>query len=451
MNENRVCASFRDPAGYVFEKDSQIFRRIMPAGVSDYERFIRSGLAEQLLRDKSLVPFKEISRKEGNITLELEKMPFISYPYEWSFSQLRDAALLTLRIMRQALEHGMVLKDASAFNIAFQNGRPIFLDHTSFTAYRENEPWRAYRQFAMHFLAPLLLMKKVDLRSLAYFRTDLGGIPLDLASRLLPVSSWLNPGILIHIHLHGKLDQYYSSDGKAHRNPVMSKKQLENMILSLEDFTSGLRISGQKTQWADYYEKNSYEAASLKFKNLQVENFCREIAPKTTLDLGANTGFFSETAALYSKSVIAADIDPQAVEQLYRLNRDKIPHLQPVLLDLNNPTPDTGVFNEERQSFLSRCRSDLVLGLALIHHLRITGNWTIEQIVRLFAQTGQHALVEFVPLDDIQVRRLIRGRETLFDDWTLDAVTNGFRKEFRRMETVTIPGCTRTMIKLHKN
>ena len=451
MKEKRLSASFRDPAGYVFERDGRIFRQILSAGTADHELFVNSGLAEKLLKDNTVIPFHEISRNEDGITLELEKLPFISYPYEWSFSQLRDAALLTLRLMGQALKHGMILKDASAFNIAFRNGRPVFLDHTSFTAYRENEPWRAYRQFAMHFLAPLLLMKKVDLRCLALFKTDLGGIPLDLASHLLPRSTWLNPGILIHIHLHAKMDQCYSSDGKAHRNPVMSKRQLENMILSLEDFTGGLQIPGQKTQWADYYGNNSYEASSLQFKNKQVESFCREISPATILDLGANNGFFSETAARYSRQVIAADIDPQAVDQLYRLNREKISHLQPLLLDLNNPTPDLGVFNEERQSFFSRCRGDLVLGLALIHHLRITGNWTIEQIVRLFARTAPCALVEFVPLDDIQVKRLIRGRETLFEDWTLDTVMNGFRKEYSRMETVLIPGCTRTLIKLYKS
>ena len=138
MRKKRFSASFRDPAGYVFERDGRIFRQILSAGTADHELFVNSGLAEKLLKDNTVIPFHEISRNEDGITLELEKLPFISYPYEWSFSQLRDAALLTLRLMGQALKHGMILKDASAFNIAFRNGRPVFLDHTSFTAYREN-------------------------------------------------------------------------------------------------------------------------------------------------------------------------------------------------------------------------------------------------------------------------------------------------------------------------
>ena len=446
----KIPSSFRDPSGWVFQEDGRIFRRINAAGMPDWDRFIQSGLAEKLLDGKAVIPFREISRENDSLTLELEKLPFISYPYEWSFSQLRDAGLLTLGIMRKALKHDMMLKDASAFNIAFRNGRPVFMDHTSFTVYRENEPWPAYRQYVMHFLAPLLLMREVDLRCLSLFESDIGGIPLDLASRLLPRRTYFNFNTLIHIHLHAAFDHRYSSDVRSRKLPEMPRNRLENLIRSLEDFTGSLKIPGQSTQWEEYYEKNSYSEASFRFKKVRTAKICRELMPGVTLDLGANSGVFSEIASQYSGQVIACDIDPQAVEQLYRLNREKIPNLQPVLLDLNNPTPDVGVFNEERQSFFARSRADLVLGLALIHHLRISGNWTLDRIVRLFSSNAPHALVEFVPLDDIQVKRLIRGRESIFTDWTLDNMTAAFRKEYQRVETVGIPGCTRTLIELHK-
>jgi len=450
MTETRIPGSFRDPAGYVFAEEGRLFRRILPAGREDFRRFTESGLAGKLIEGRRLVPFTPLTEeKDGSLLLRLEALPFISYPYEWSFSQLRDAGLLTLELMREALRHDLILKDASAFNIAFRGGEAVFLDHTSFTVCRENEPWRAYRQFVMHFLAPLVLMKKVDLRCLSLFRADLGGIPLDLASRLLPWTTRFNPDILFHIHLHARFDRRYSADTRERKIPPMPKKRLENLIRSLQDCLGGLDISAQNTQWADYYEHTSYSDASFRFKQERAEAFCREISPRSVCDLGANTGVFSEIAARHAGEVIAADIDPQAVERLYALSR-KIRNLHPVLLDLNNPSPDLGVFNEERRSFLSRCRCDLALGLALVHHLRISGNWTPEQIARLFGSVAPNALVEFVPAEDVQVKRLMRGREQVYTDWTLDHLLAAFRPYYANYEIEPIPDSPRSLILLRQ-
>ena len=446
MAGERLSGSFRDPSGYVFSEGGRLFRRITETGKRDFSCFINSGLAEKLSREGKIVPFG-LSGKDDSL-LELEKLPFITYPYEWSFSQLRDAALLTLELLREALTHDMVLKDASAFNIAFRNGRPVFMDHTSFTVYRENEPWRAYRQFAMHFPAPLLLMQKCDLRCLGLFREDLGGIPLELASRLLPWHTRLSPGILIHIHLHAAFDKRCSEVPGEARKASLSRKQFENMIDSMFDFTASLRFPRQKTAWAQYTGTTSYEEASFLFKQQCVEAFCRTCAPGVCLDLGANSGAFSEIAARYARHVVAADIDPCAVEFLYQLNREKVPNLVPVLLDLNNPAPALGVLNAERDSFFDRFRGDLVLGLALIHHLRITGNWSLEQIAELFARLAPKALVEFVPREDPQVKQLLRGREEYCPDWTLDEMCRVFARKYKNCERIPIPGSCRTLLQL---
>ena len=446
MAGERLSGSFRDPSGYVFSEGGRLFRRITETGKRDFSCFINSGLAEKLSREGKIVPFG-LSGKDDSL-LELEKLPFITYPYEWSFSQLRDAALLTLELLREALTHDMVLKDASAFNIAFRNGRPVFMDHTSFTVYRENEPWRAYRQFAMHFPAPLLLMQKCDLRCLGLFREDLGGIPLELASRLLPWHTRLSPGILIHIHLHAAFDKRCSEVPGEARKASLSRKQFENMIDSMFDFTASLRFPRQKTAWAQYTGTTSYEEASFLFKQQCVEAFCRTCAPGVCLDLGANSGAFSEIAARYARHVVAADIDPCAVEFLYQLNREKVPNLVPVLLDLNNPAPALGVLNAERDSFFDRFRGDLVLGLALIHHLRITGNWSLEQIAELFARLAPKALVEFVPREDPQVKQLLRGREEYCPDWTLDEMCRVFARKYKNCERFPIPGSCRTLLLL---
>ncbi len=447
MAAERLSGSFRDPSGYVFSEGNRLFRRITEAGKTDFSRFTGSGLAEKLVREGKLVPFEPSAGDET--LLELEKLPFITYPYEWSFSQLRDAALLTLDLAREALRHDMVLKDASAFNVAFREGRPVFMDHTSFAAYRENEPWCAYRQFVMHFLAPLLLMRKCDLRCLGLFREDLGGIPLELASRLLPWYTRLSPGILLHIHLHAAFDKRCSEVPGEARQATLSRKQFENMLDSMIDFTGGLHFPRQKTAWAQYTGTTSYEENSFLFKQQCVDAFCRDSAPEVCLDLGANSGVFSEIAARYARHVVAADIDPCAVEHLYRLNRERVPGLVPVLQDLNNPSPALGVFNTERDSFFARFRGDLVLGLALIHHLRITGNWSLEQIAELFARLAPKALVEFVPREDPQVKQLLRGREEYCPDWTLGEVCRAFAQKYGTCERIPIPGSCRTLLRLN--
>ena len=300
----------------------------------------------------------------------------------------------------------------------------------------------------MHFLCPLLLMRKCDLRCLGLFREDVGGIPLELASRLLPRHTLLNPGILIHIHLHAALDRRCSEVPGEARKATLSRKQFENMLDSMHDFTASLRFPRQKTAWARYSGRTSYEEKSFLFKQQCVDAFCRSCAPEVCLDLGANSGVFSEIAAKYARHVVAADIDPCAVECLYRLNREKVPDLTPLLLDLNNPTPALGVFNTERDSFFARFRGDLVLGLALIHHLQITGNWSLEQIAELFARLAPKALVEFVPREDPQVKQLLRGREEYCLDWTLDKMCRVFAQRYKNCERIPIPGSCRTLLRL---
>ena len=447
----RLVSSFRDPAGYVFEREGRFFRRITAFGAEDWRRFVDSGLAAELVKSRRLVPFREgVEESDGSREIALETLPFISYPYEWSFGQLRGAAVLTLDLMLTALAHGVTLKDASAFNVAFHDGAPIFLDHTSFTVYRAGEPWRAYRQFAMHFLAPLALMRKVDLRCLNFFRSDVGGIPLDFASRLLPWHTFLSPQHLIHIHLHAAMERRCSfAEGKGRSGEVaVPRRRLENLLVSLRDFVAGMRLPGQKTQWEGYYDHNSYSEADLDAKREIVGEVCRCRAPGRVIDLGANTGVFSEIAAHSAGTVIAADIDPKAVEAIYRRSRERCPKLQPVWLDLNNPSPGTGIFAEERSPFMERARGDLVLGLALIHHLRITGNWPLDRIVRLFADLAPGALVEFVPAGDVQTKRLMRGREAIYGDWDLEAVLAAFRQRFRIDRVFPLAGSERVLIEM---
>ncbi|MBR4674445.1 MAG: hypothetical protein IKP00_08270 [Victivallales bacterium] len=445
---SQLPSSFRDPAGYVFEQDGELFRQLLPPGAASFERFTESGLAQRLMEDGKIVAFSRHTSNAEGFVLHLNRLPYISYPYEWCFSQLRDAGILTLKLMLEALDKGMILKDATAFNVAFQRCHPIFLDHTSFELYQEGTPWRAYRQFVMHFLAPLLLMQKVDLRCLELLRENVDGIPLDFASRLLPWHTWLQINPLIHIHLHALMEQRYSLSRKPSHKTALPKARLLALIHELHTLLSSLKPPKQCTLWADYYSKTSYLDTSFAFKRQAVREFCEKHKGRSAVDLGANCGLFSQIAAEFFELVLAADFDGRAVEELYRIGRGLDTNLQPVLLDLNNPSPDLGVLNEERSSFFSRTKADIVMGLALIHHLRITGNWSIGQIVALFSKLAPCALVEFIPLDDIQVQQLTRGREQIYQDWTLENLCAAFQTQYAFCKVIPIPESGRSLIEL---
>lgn len=453
MPEPPLPASFRDPSGQVFRRDGRIYRTVTPKGCADYRFFVDSGLARELTDSGMVVGFAETEPLDAGAILALEELPFISYPYEWSFSQLKDAALLTLDLNLKLLEKGMILKDASAFNVSWRKGFPVFMDHGSFTLYREGQPWQAYRQFVMHFLGPLLLMKEKDVRFLSFFRNHLDGIPLDFVSGCLPWSSWLKPSSLIHIHLHTRFQNRYSDSRREEgTSPSMSLKNLVDLMKCLRNDVEGLTPPRLKTEWGDYYCDTNYSREAFAFKRETVERFCRELKPLRTVDLGANTGEFSRIAADCSGDVIAADIDPAAVEMLYRSIRRTGAPVYPVLQDLNNPSPGLGLFNEERDSFFARAHGDLVMGLALLHHLRIGANWTFPRIVRLFSGMAPAAVVEFVPWEDSQVRRLLRSRPDIFcPDWTLEDACASFRHAYEHCEIVPIPDSKRSLLLLRRN
>ena len=444
----KLASSFRDPAGYVFERNGELYRQILPAGKDAFEHFQKSGMAERMVSQGKMAAFTVEAENELGPVLHISRLPFITYPYEWSFSQLKDAALLTIELMQEALSCGMILKDASAFNVAFHKCRPVFLDHTSFEMYQEGTPWRAYRQFTMQFIIPLMLMQKVDLRCLELLREDIGGIPLELGSRLLPWYTWLQPNTLLHIHLHAKFDRKYSSDKKGQNTSQLPKNRLLALLESIYGWISALKVPKQVTEWAQYYSDNSYSDDSFSFKKQAVKDFCSREKAKCCIDLGANCGVFTQIAAEYADSVIAADYDACAVEALYQLGKTQAADIQPMLLDLNNPSPDLGVLGKERDSFFKRAKADCVLGLALIHHLRITGNWSIAQIVSLFDMLAPKALVEFVPSDDVQTQRLMRGREEIYQDWTLDNLRNAFIEKYSSCEIINIPQSGRVLLAL---
>lgn len=447
-----VCGSFRDPCGCVIRRDGTIFRLVHPVYFDEYRHLMDSGLYNTLVDEGLLIRHEEVGMEtQSDLTESLvirpEKVPFISYPYEWSFSQMKDAALLSLRIQRTAMEHGMSLKDCSAYNVQFHKGRPVFIDTLSFERYKDGGPWVAYRQFCQHFLAPLALMSMRDVRLGKLARLYIDGIQLDLASSLLPFRSKLNLGLLMHIHMHAGFQGKY--DGRQvdkAKQRAMPRQAVLNLVSHLESTVRGLSWSAGGTEWADYYDDTNYSQEGFSHKRSIVKGYLERIGPESVWDMGANNGSFSMLASEMGVPAVAFDIDPAAVELNYResVKRGDV-FMLPLLLDLTNPSPALGWANSERSSILERGPADCVMALALIHHLAIGNNLPFGHIAEFMARCGRHLIIEFVPKSDSQVQRLLVVREDIFGDYSIPAFEEEFSGYFDIVETAGIKDSERVL------
>lgn len=427
-----------------------LLRQINKAGVVDYKQLMESGLYQELQSKSLLVQHKEVpldlkANSDARIVIEPYKIPFISYPFEWSFSQLRDAALLTLRIQRIALKHGMSLKDASAYNIQFDQGKPVFIDTLSFETYKPGEPWQAYRQFCQHFLAPLALMSYTDLHLSQLLRVYTDGIPLDLTHKLLPARTRLKPGLAIHISAHSRA-QAAKAQSAAKPAGKVSLLRLEGILDNLARTIRHLKLPKANTEWGNYYDITNYTSASEKKKATIITDLVSSLPVKTVLDLGGNNGSYSRPLHKLKVLTVCADYDPLAVEDNYRTMRTHNEHLMlPLLIDVTNPGGALGWANQERDDITKRLECDMVMALALIHHLAISNNLPLSHIRDYLKSLGKYVLVEFVPKSDSQVKILLATREDIFPDYNEANFEAVFKQEFKLVEKKSIKGTKRTL------
>jgi len=448
--------SFRDPSGFIFQYNNEIFRTITPSYFITYKLLHDSGLYDVLTSQEKLIAHTEV---QNHLAIQFpeykiikpEKINFISYPYEWCFSQLKEAALLTLSIQAESLKYGMTLKDASAFNIQFLESKPIFIDTLSFEQYIEGLPWIAYRQFCQHFLAPLALMayKEDSLSKLSQVFLD--GIPIELASSLLPAHSYLNSGIASHIHLHSKIKSNIQAENKKESKTALSKNQLLNIIEHLKDTVSGLNLKAKKSQWNKYAFENSYTKNAKNEKSKIISRWLQEIQPKTIWDMGCNTGTYSLIASKYCNSLVAMDADHQSIDYLYNsIKNSKNKNILPLVIDLGNPTPSIGWETQERRTLTQRGTPSLILALAFAHHLRITCGIPFDMIAKSFSEKAAWLIVEYVPKDDIQVKEMLMIRKDIFHDFSLELFSLTFSKYYLVKDSIMIPESGRTLFLMQR-
>lgn len=452
MNNNiaRHPASFRDNSGFVFFRDGKLFRQINKIYQQHYHYFISSGLYEKLISSGLLVAHKEVDIEPPDTEncfkiIQPDTVPFVTYPYEWCFSQLKKAAMLTLDIAAIALEYGMILKDSSAFNVQFIGTKPVFIDTLSFEIYNEGEPWVAYRQFCEHFLAPLLLMSYGQLELNRMLTQFIDGIPVEIASSLLPFRAQLKPSVYMHIFAHAKAKK--SVTASSDRKISVRKNQLHALIDNLKATVSSINLSYSSSIWSNYYKETNYTEAGFKHKQEIVQKFLDIAKPENlVLDIGANTGLFSQISSekCYTLSV---ESDPVAAELNYTEALKSFSTSQlTMVIDITNPSPGIGWMNEERYSFLQRANQvDAVLFLAVIHHLAIGNNLPLKEIAYFLYRLTPWCLVEFVPKEDSQVQKMLKTRKDIFRDYNHLSFKKAFEPFFETVLEIPIIDSKRIM------
>ncbi len=370
-------ASFRDPSGYMFYDGKILRRAINPIYFPQYNKLKDSGFFKNLIANSLLIPHEETSNSSEQIIITPEPIPFITNPYEWSFEQYKHAALHTLKIQKYALSKGFILKDASAYNVTFHKGKPVFIDTLSFDFYEEGTPWRAYKQFITHFFGPLVLAKYhgteiFKMHGTEIFKmmqTHIDGIPVKLISSLLPSRTKLSSVVYPNIHLLAKMEGKHNEDYKAETKITnLSKKSQENILESLYDYIKGLKLK-EASEWGDYYNKTNYDEASFEAKKDLIKEWIKPLAPQKLIDVGGNDGTFARTVIESVPHIIVTDIDSNAVDYNYKqLQENKETNMLPFICDVLQPAPGIGFNNTERNSLIERFTEyapDVTMALAL--------------------------------------------------------------------------------------
>ena len=445
-------SSFRDPSGFIFEANGKLYRQVNQVYGEHYRLLMESGLYENLSKKQWLLPHVETNQNltaspDFYKTILPQYIPFISYPYEWCFEQLQDAALLTLQIMMVAMEHGMIIKDATPYNVQFLSGKPVFIDTLSFEKYDKSKPWIAYRQFCECFLFPLLISHYTAFEVHRLFAAYPEGIPSTITAGMLPGRARFSIRNWLHVYLPASVSSRHS-DKQIRFNESKLKRIIEHLKSVIQSIKPSTR---NNSTWNNYYNESILSKEYLSSKESLVQEMIQKIDLKSAIDLGCNQGLFSNLLIQKAGNIIAVDADPSSISNLYKEVRLGGTNILPLCIDLANPPGNSGFKNQERESFMQRLKFDLILALALIHHLAIGKNIPLEKLADFFSFTDRYLLIEFIPREDEKVQQLLADREDIFAGYNQNAFESAFSKYFQLLDKKRVNHSNRTIYLMKKN
>ena len=452
--------SFRDPSGNVYQVERRIFRTVNKCFAQDFDFVTSTGLLKNLAADGLLLPLEvvpsdslKLSGPKPWYVLETPRLPFISFPYEWSFSALKAAALLHVTIHLQALKVGVTLSDASAYNLQFQGPKPVFIDHLSFRPYRPGEIWIGHRQFCEQFLNPLLLRALFGIPHNAWYRGTQEGITTGEIRRLLKWRHYWKWNVLTHVVFQDLFQKTSTKNTKTFQGKSLASASLplssfKHMLEKLSDWIAQLEpLNTVKSTWADYDKTCSYSSTETKIKKQFILEFAQKVQPALLWDLGCNTGEYSETALIGgARNVVGFDFDQGALEASYSRAGERHLPFQALFMDAANPSPNQGWNGQERESFQARASADAVLGLALVHHLAIARNIPLVQVVNWLVSLAPQGVIEFVPKDDPMVQELLSLRQDIFPDYTWEHFIAFLKEKAAIIKTETSSNSGRKLV-----
>lgn len=452
------AASFRDPDTKVFRHNGAVLRCLSRRALADWEQLAATDFFKRMTAERRLIPTEQVGDRSGLPALDAkwaavlkhETVPMVSYPYEWPFSMLKDAALLQLDVTLAALEEGMTLKDATPFNIQWVGPRPTFIDIGSFTAYHAGDPWAGYRQFCELFLYPLLLQAYRNVPFHAWLRGSLDGIEAEQCRSLLSARDYLRPGVLTHVYLQAKAQARYEGsvrDIKADlRNAGFSAQLITHNVAGLHRLVERLRWKPTRSTWSDYQDTHTYESDDLRRKAAFVQRVLTARRWRTVWDFGCNTGVYSRLASQHADQVLAIDADHVVIDRLYQaIKQEGYTNILPLVSDFVNPSPSLGWRGRERRSLTERGAPELILCLALMHHLVIGRNLPLVELIEWLAGFGAELVIEFVGRDDPMVQHLLRHRDAQDFEYSPAAMEATLARHFGTVTKETLESGTRIL------
>ncbi len=452
MTSHRIePGSFRDRNGRVFYANNAVFRALGRQALQEWEVLSSRKFFPRFMSDGKIVNTIDIELSDNfSISgdwaafLKHETIPFISYPYEWSFGMLKDTALLQVELLLSALDEGMILKDSSAFNFQWNGTNPVFIDIPSFEKLKDGEPWIGYRQFCQMFLYPLMLQAYKNIPFQPWFRGCIDGLDPEDFYKLMSARDLLRPGVFIHAYLQAKAQKKYGNTKQNIKQNLRSvgfnKELIKNNVKGLRKIIHGLSWKRAKSEWSHYANEHNYTDSEHEIKKSFVHNIIDAQPWKLVWDMGCNTGTFSRIAAKNAKYVVAMDFDHLTIEYLYQeLKKEGNSKILPLIYNMANPSPNLGWRGLERKSLPERGKPELTLCLALIHHIVITANIPLKEFIDWLASLGTSVIIEFVTKADPMVKKLLLNKEDNYSDYETEyfehCLSNAFNLAERKLLT----------------